>query len=129
MLIVYTDGRVDRIADFPYVHPSPENPSATVSSKDVTISPHISAIIYLPRLVAADKKLPILIWFHGGGFCIESPFSSLYHHYLKILTSEAQAVVVSVEYRLAPENPLTTAYEDCWEALQWVASQDYHWRR
>ncbi|XP_031110724.1 2-hydroxyisoflavanone dehydratase-like [Ipomoea triloba] len=122
MLIVYTDGRVHRIADFPFVPPSPEDPSAAVSSKDVTISPHISARIYLPKLAAADQKLPILVWFHGGGFCIESAFSSLYHRYLNILASEAQAVAVSVEYRLAPESPLPAAYEDCWEALQWVAS-------
>lgn len=63
-----------------------------------------------------------MVYFHGGGFCIESTFSPLYHNYLNSLSSQARTLVVSVEYRLAPEHPLPAAYDDCWYALNWVAS-------
>lgn len=43
------------------------------------------------------------------------------------LASLARTVIVSVEYRLAPEHPLPTAYEDSWEALNWVGSLSDPW--
>ncbi|PRQ38694.1 putative carboxylesterase, 2-hydroxyisoflavanone dehydratase [Rosa chinensis] len=118
----YKDGTVERLFGSPHVPPSLNDPDTGVSSKDITIShnPLISARLYLPQ--NQTKKLPILLYFHGGGFCVESAFSSLDHRYLNRLVSEAQVIAVSVEYRLAPESPLPAAYEDCWAALQWVAS-------
>nr|WIV69112.1 PUCXE35 protein [Pyrus ussuriensis] len=44
----------------------------------------------------------------------------LYHTSLNNLVVEANAIGVSVNYRLAPEHPLPTAYEDCWAVLNWV---------
>ncbi|KAL4285121.1 hypothetical protein GQ457_16G028770 [Hibiscus cannabinus] len=41
---------------------------------------------------------------------------------MNCLACSANAVVISIEYRLAPEHPLPIAYEDCWAALQWVVS-------
>ncbi|KAM2888883.1 hypothetical protein FF1_012546 [Malus domestica] len=122
----YKDGSVERLLDSPYVPPSPnQNPETGVSSKDITISdnPNISARLYLPNLPQnQSQKLPILVYFHGGGFCIESAFSFLDTHYLNSLVSEARVLAISVDYRLAPENPLPIAYEDCWDGLRWVAS-------
>ncbi|KAI5349778.1 hypothetical protein L3X38_002667 [Prunus dulcis] len=80
------------------------DPETGVSSKDITIShnPNISARLYLPNLPQNQiQKLPILVYFHGGVFCIESAFSLHAHSYLNWLVSEAQVVAVSVEYRLA----------------------------
>ncbi|KAI9196893.1 hypothetical protein LWI28_027916 [Acer negundo] len=122
---VYKDGSVERLLGSPHVPPSPDqDPETGVSSKDVTISqnPPVSARLYLPKLTNHDQKLPILVYFHGGGFCLESAFSFISQRYLNRLVSESQAVAVSVEYRLAPEHLLPAAYEDCWTALQWVAS-------
>lgn len=126
---VYKDGTVERLLPSPTVPPSPRDPETGVSSKDITISvlDHtnpIPARLYLPDLTQnQNQKLPILIYFHGGGFCVESSFSFLTHRYLSRLVSEAKVVAVSVEYRLAPENPLPAAYEDCWVALRWAAAQ------
>ncbi|XP_038723088.1 2-hydroxyisoflavanone dehydratase-like [Tripterygium wilfordii] len=122
---VYTDGSVERLFGSPYVPPSPNpDPETGVSSKDIIISenPKISARLYLPKLQKQDQKLPILIHFHGGGFCIGSAFSSGEDRFISLLVSQAPVVAVSVEYRLAPEDLLPAAYEDCWTALNWVAS-------
>ncbi|KAL5541616.1 hypothetical protein UlMin_009326 [Ulmus minor] len=121
---VYKDGSVERLRGSPIVPPSPSDPATGVSSKDITISlnPSISARLYLPNIPPNHQKLPILIYFHGGGFCFESAFSSDHHQFLNTLVSESKTVAVSVEYRLAPEHALPIAYEDSWSALQWVAS-------
>ncbi|WCJ42069.1 alpha/beta-Hydrolases superfamily protein [Euphorbia peplus] len=130
---LYKDGSVERLLGSPYKPPSlDQNPQ----SKDITISqnPTISARLFLPKppvsnstilqeqYARASTKLPILLYFHPGGFCLESAFSSLCHHYIQCLALESQALVVSIEYRKAPEHYLPAAYEDSWEALQWVAS-------
>ncbi|KAF5452486.1 hypothetical protein F2P56_027480 [Juglans regia] len=122
---IYKDGSVERLLGSSYVPPSPQDPETGVSSKDVDISqdPPISARLYLPSLDQTDhQKLPILVYFHGGGFCIESAFASDHQQYLNSLVAQARVVAVSVEYRLAPEHLLPIAYEDNWAALQWVAS-------
>ncbi|KAL6188745.1 hypothetical protein ACLB2K_040136 [Fragaria x ananassa] len=123
---VYKDGSVERLMGTPYVPPMLNDPVSGVSSKDITISqnPLISARVFLPKLDAdqPNQKLPILVYFHGGAFMIESAFSFDHHRYLDSLVSQAKVVAVSVEYRMAPEHPLPAGYEDCWVALQWVAS-------
>ncbi|KAL8100238.1 2-hydroxyisoflavanone dehydratase-like [Apium graveolens] len=125
ILKVYKDGTVERFLNSPYAPPSPLGNTTGVLSKDIAITPDISARLYLPKLSpSANQKLPILVYFHGGGFCIESPFSILCHRYLNLLVSQSKIIVVSVDYRLAPEYPLPVAYEDSWAALQWVASHN-----
>ncbi|KAL2324377.1 hypothetical protein Fmac_023435 [Flemingia macrophylla] len=122
---VFSDGSVERPRATPLVPPSNPDPLTQVSSKDVLISenPAISARHYLPTLEKEnDKKVPILVYFHGGGFFFESAFSQLYHHHFNTFVSHTNCIVVSVEYRLAPEHPLPACYHDCWHALTWVAS-------
>ncbi|XP_027368006.1 uncharacterized protein LOC113873855 [Abrus precatorius] len=126
---VFSDGTVQRPRNFPIVPPSPivpptlDYPQSGVSSKDVIIShnPTIAARIYLPKL-KHQSKVPILVYFHGGGFFFESAFSQLYHAHCKSFASQTNAIIVSVEYRLAPEHPLPACYHDCWDVLKWVAS-------
>lgn len=126
LIRVFKDGSVERLFGSPHVPPTLEDPKTGVSSKDITISTekNLLARLYLPKLTTTttNKKLPILVYFHGGGFCLESAFSLIDHRYMNNLSSQAQVIVLSVEYRLAPEHPLPAAYEDCWTALNWVAS-------
>lgn len=121
---VYNDSSVERLLGSPIVPPTPEDPETGVSSKDITISqkPPISARLFIPKLTQPDQKFPILVYFHGGAFCVESAFSSDHRHYLNSLVSQGQVLAVSVEYRLAPEHSLPIAYEDSWAAFQWVAA-------
>ncbi|KAH6813391.1 alpha/beta-Hydrolases superfamily protein [Perilla frutescens var. frutescens] len=120
---VYKNGTIQRFIGQDFAPPSTD-PSTAVRSKDVKFSPqlNLTARLYLPTNSAAGRKLPLLIYFHGGGFFTESAFSPTYHHHLTSLVARAQIVAVSVNYRLAPEHLLPTAYQDSWVALKWTFS-------
>ncbi|XP_061354503.1 2-hydroxyisoflavanone dehydratase-like [Gastrolobium bilobum] len=127
---VYNDGTIERLQNSPIVPPTLEDPTTGVSSKDVVISinPPISARLYLPKsILSQNHKVPILVYFHGGGFFFESAFNQLHHNYFNLFVSNAHVLVISVEYRLAPEVPLPAAYDDCWDALKWVATNSEPW--
>ncbi|KAI4968885.1 hypothetical protein ZWY2020_046215 [Hordeum vulgare] len=72
-------------------------------------------------------RLPLVVYVHGGSFCMESAFSRTYHRYATSLAASAGVLVVSVEYRLAPEYPVPASYDDTWAALRWVASLSDPW--
>ncbi|KAL5198214.1 hypothetical protein ABZP36_001726 [Zizania latifolia] len=129
----YNDGRIERILCSSFV-PASEDPSGGargVATKDVVIDERngVSARLFLPSGAAtdADRRLPIVVYFHGGAFCTESAFCRTYHRYATSLASRAGALVVSVEYRLAPEHPVPAAHDDAWAALRWAASLSDPW--
>jgi acetyl esterase len=72
--------------------------------------------IFQPRSQRAPR--PILVHFHGGGFVVGSLDS--YDGICRMLAREADAVVVSVDYRLAPEHKFPAAVEDAVAATRWV---------
>ena len=73
------------------------------------------------RLYAPTReKLPVLVYFHGGGFTIGSVAT---HDVLcRKLSHLAHCAVLSVEYRLAPEHKFPVAHDDAWDAVRWMAS-------
>ncbi|KAJ8504208.1 hypothetical protein OPV22_005094 [Ensete ventricosum] len=123
---VYKSGRIERLVGTE-VLPAGLDPATGVASKDVLVDPatDLTARLYLPDLSGSppDKKIPVLVYYHGGGFVIETAFSPTYHNYLNSLVAAAGVVAVSVNYRRAPEHPLPAAYDDSWTALRWVASR------
>lgn len=120
---VHRDGKIERFVGTETV-PAGNDPKTGVQSKDVVVTKetNVSARLYMPGSVTPGKKLPLLIYFHGGGFVFESAFSPAYHNHLNQLVSQANIVVVSVDYRLAPEHPLPIPYFDSWFATAWVVS-------
>ena len=75
--------------------------------------------IYTPRPLAAGEALPIVLHFHGGGFIAGSvdTHDAIARH----LSVHADAIVIGVDYRLAPEHPFPAAVDDAYGALSWAA--------
>lgn len=73
------------------------------------------------RLLApsAEAGLPVLLYFHGGGFTIGS--IDTHDTLCRVLAAQSGAAVLSLDYRLAPEHRFPTAVNDAWDALQWLA--------
>ncbi|KAK4284675.1 hypothetical protein QN277_001473 [Acacia crassicarpa] len=124
LIKVYKDGHVERLIGTDFAPPSLDDPKTNARSHDVVISqePPVSARIFAPKIIHPHRKLPLLVYFHGGGFVIETPFTAQYHNYLNSVVSAANIIAVSVHYRRAPEHPLPAAFEDSWTSLKWVAS-------
>ena len=77
----------------------------------------LPARLYAP---SAEAGLPLLLYLHGGGFTIGSIAT---HDILcRELARLAGCMVVSLDYRLAPEHRFPTASNDAWDALQWLAA-------
>ncbi|KAK3130256.1 hypothetical protein QOZ80_6BG0490990 [Eleusine coracana subsp. coracana] len=126
---IYKSGRIERLSQS--LVPPGLDEATGVTSKDVVIDAGtgLSARIYLPnnKLQSPPQKLPVVVYVHGGAFIIGSAGDPTYHCYVNSLAAAAGALVVSVDYRLAPEHPLPAAYDDSWAALRWAASAQDEW--
>ncbi|CAO2185724.1 unnamed protein product [Urochloa humidicola] len=69
------------------------------------------------------KKLPVLVYFHSGGFCLGSFAQPHFHAGCLRLASELPAVVFSADYRLGPEHRLPASIDDAAAALSWLRGQ------
>lgn len=83
----------------------------------VADGPDVRIKIYEPR----EKKgaLPGLLYIHGGGYILGS--ADMMDPAMKQMVSELECIIVSVDYRLAPEHPYPAPLEDCYAALKWFA--------
>ena len=77
----------------------------------------IGARVYTPQ---GEGPHPIVMFFHGGGWVICS--LETHDNVARAICRDAEAVVVSVDYRMAPEFKFPTAAHDCFAATKWVAA-------
>ncbi|XP_052199724.1 probable carboxylesterase 6 [Diospyros lotus] len=133
LIRVYEDGHVERPQIVPLVTASLP-PELGVSARDTVVDrfTNIWARFYMPK--SRGKPLPLLVYFHGGGFCVGSAAWSCYHEFLAELAAAAGCVIMSLNYRLAPENPLPAAFEDGFKAVMWLRQQalfgtEYWWSK
>src|SRR5262245_4160956 len=95
--------------------PGPKMSSETNELVDVA-GGRIYVRIYRPH----PGLLPVHVFIHGGGWCIGSLDER--DPRCRAIAKGAECVVVSVDYRMAPENIWPTAPEDCYAALEWIAA-------
>ena len=77
----------------------------------------LAARLYAPSEAAG---MPVLLYFHGGGFTIGS--LETHDSLCRQLALKSGAAVISLDYRLAPEHRFPAAVEDCWAVLRWLAA-------
>jgi acetyl esterase len=94
----------------------PEEPVAQVDTRVLPGAVQIPVRVYRPSLA---NDLPALIYFHGGGFVICN--LDTHDRVCRGLANASGCVVVSVDYRLAPEHKFPAAAEDAYSATRYVA--------
>lgn len=75
--------------------------------------------VYEPK-ERTKSKLPVVLWIHGGGYVLGHPDGD--DPLCERIVIRAESVVVSVDYRLAPEHPYPAAINDCYSALEWIVN-------
>lgn len=102
--------------------PMPMGETPTVASADDVSIPldgrTLAARLYVP--LGADEMPPLTLYYHGGGWVIGT--IETHDATCRALAQKSGSAVLSVAYRLAPENPYPAPVEDCYDALVWAAS-------
>ena len=99
----------------------PTEPQAMASTKTLHIDGPLGDIplhIYTPDVPKANGPLPIVLYFHGGGFVIAN--TEVYDASIRAIAAGANAIVVSVDYHQAPEHKFPAAPDDAYVAYTWV---------
>ena len=94
-------------------------PSRVGEVRDLTVPTRgggVPARLYRPAGVPAGP-LPLLIWFHGGGWVVGSIDS--HDHVARAFCARAEVAVLNVGYRLAPEHPFPAGVEDAIDSFRW----------
>ncbi|XP_071422479.1 arylacetamide deacetylase [Pithys albifrons albifrons] len=87
-----------------------------VTVTDTTFS-NVPVHLYLPRRAPAGLRRA-MVYFHGGGWCLGDAGMKIYDHMSRRVSNELDAVVVSVNYRLAPEHRFPIPFEDAFSVTK-----------
>ncbi|KAH9940129.1 Alpha/Beta hydrolase protein [Epithele typhae] len=98
----------------------PDGSLYTVKDESVPVEHSEIKVRLLAPTGSDDAMYPVFLWFHGGGWVTGDVEQDDFP--LRLLCVELQVVIVSVEYRCAPEHTFPYAFNDCYAALDWVAN-------
>ncbi|PIN20033.1 Arylacetamide deacetylase [Handroanthus impetiginosus] len=110
---------------------APPNPKPRngVKTSDITIDPsrNLWFRLFVPSHPesGSDPNLPVVIFFHGGGFVYLAPDFKAYDDVCRRFARKVPAVVVSVNYRLAPEHRYPAQYDDGFDVLKFLDDQGH----
>ncbi|KAJ4733802.1 alpha/beta-Hydrolases superfamily protein [Rhynchospora pubera] len=112
---------------FQVLVPADSKPKFGVSSADAIIDStrNLFVRIFVPSDSSNGentKNLPLVVYFHGGGFFFGSPDLATYDDWCRRLCSGLHAVIVSVNYRLSPEHRCPAPYDDGVDVLRFLDS-------
>ncbi|MGA4995216.1 alpha/beta hydrolase [Nonomuraea bangladeshensis] len=74
--------------------------------------------IYASETIRTGSPAPVTVFFHGGGWVFGDLDTQ--DHFARVVATRSKTIVVSVDYRLAPEHRFPAAVEDAYAALRWV---------
>ena len=92
---------------------------ALVEDRTIAVGPRGNVQIRILRPEGASGALPVLMYFHGGGWVLGD--ATTYDRFLRDITNATGAAVVFVEYRRSPEETFPIPLEECYAAAKWVA--------
>lgn len=98
--------------------------NSIVEKKIDIINEHVEAIdgykipVRIYKSETMKENAPILYYIHGGGFFGGSP--DVVEELVKLIVEKTDILALSVDYRLAPENPYPTGHKDCYSVLKWI---------
>jgi acetyl esterase len=101
----------------------PPKPEVAASADHLIPGPHgpIPARLVRPLGSRPEEALPVLVYFHGGGWVIGN--IDTHDTLARILANKSGAAVLNVDYRLAPEHKFPSAVDDCIAATRWAATE------
>ncbi|KAH0977293.1 hypothetical protein GBA52_027012 [Prunus armeniaca] len=107
----------------------PTAPVKGVTTSDVTVDPtrQLWFRLFVPDTTSSPSSssfLPVVVFFHGGGFSYLSPASFAYDIVARKFARKIPAVVVSINYRLCPEHRYPSQYDDGFDVLTFLDQND-----
>jgi acetyl esterase/lipase len=99
-------------------HPISPSLVLNISERNVPVRDGHAICVRVYRRKSMDFKAPLLMYMHGGGYVtggLETD-DALLRRAAQVL----DCVIVSVEYRLAPEHPFPQGWQDCYDVAKWV---------
>ncbi|XP_022743686.1 probable carboxylesterase 15 [Durio zibethinus] len=126
VLQVLSDGTIFRSKNIQFNMPVVDEKSVHFKDALFDKNQNLHLRIYKPMSASFpgnSYKLPIIIFIHGGGFCVGSRMWPTSHNSCLRLASGLKALVVSPDYRLAPEHRLPAAMDDSASAMKWLQGQ------
>jgi len=102
------------LAELAAAGPAPDTATMEIEDRSVPADPDVAVRIYRPH-----RAQGAIVWLHGGGFVMGDLDTE--HPWAARLADGSGAVVISVDYRRAPERPFPAALDDAYAVLTWTA--------
>ncbi|PWA81002.1 Alpha/beta hydrolase fold-3 [Artemisia annua] len=118
------DGTVNRrlLSFFDFRVPPNPKPINGVKTYDVVVDParKLWFRVFVPTEESAIEELRVMIYFHGGGFVFFNPDMKVYDDVCRRFAKKLNAIIVSVDYRHAPEHKYPAQHDDCFDVLKFL---------
>uniref|UniRef100_A0A2P2PMC0 Arylacetamide deacetylase n=1 Tax=Rhizophora mucronata TaxID=61149 RepID=A0A2P2PMC0_RHIMU len=112
---------------FDFKTPPTKKPVNGVRTADITvdITRNLWFRLFTPvDCVDSGVRLPVIFFFHGGGFALMAPDSKPFVDFCNRLARELPAIIISVNYRLAPEHRFPCQQEDCFDVMKFIDEEE-----